>query len=99
MKKFQKLTSESMLDSGSFYNLITEKLVNKLKLNIKKNKKINSQSTVYDQFVWLNFQIKFFKNNKFYFQDFKENFLISNCIPTDLLFGNQFIRKFKVHYN
>ena len=51
MKKFQKLTSESMLDSGSFYNLITEKLVNKLKLNIQKKQKIKSQSTLYDQFV------------------------------------------------
>jgi len=28
-----------MLDSGSFYNFITEKLVNKFKLNIQKKKK------------------------------------------------------------
>ena len=94
-----------MLDSGSFCNFITEKLANKLKLNIQKTKNkilvkgISGRTTKLDQFVWLNFQIKFFKNNKFYFQDFKEKFLISNCIPTDLLFGNQFIRKFKIHYN
>ena len=25
--------------------------------------------------------------------------MISNCIPTELLFGNQFIRKFKIHYS
>ena len=62
-------------------------------------KGISGRTTKLDQFVWLNFQIKFFKNNKFYFQDFKEKFLNSNCIPTDLLFGNQFIRKFKIHYN
>ena len=93
-----------MLDSGSFCNFITEKLVNNLKLNIQKTKNkilvkdISGRTIKFDQFVWLNFQIIFFKNNKFYFQDFKEKFLISNCIPTDLLFGNQFIRKFKVYY-
>jgi len=94
-----------MLDSGSFCNFITEKLVNKLKLNVQKTKNkilvkgISGRTTKLGQFVLLNFQIKFFKNNKFYFQDFKEKFLISNCIPTDLLFGNQFIRKFKIHHN
>jgi len=83
-----------MLDSGSFCNFITEKFVNKLKFNVQKTKNkilvkgISGSSTKLDQFVWLNFQIKFFKNNKFYFQDFKEKFLILNSIATDLLFGN-----------
>ena len=80
MKKFQKLTSESMLDSGSFCNFITEKLANKLKLNIQKTKNkilvkgISGRTTKLDQFVWLNFQIKIFKNNKFIFKILKKNF-------------------------
>ena len=59
-----------MLDSGSFCNFITEKLVNNLKLNIQKTKNkilvkdISGRTIKFDQFVWLNFQIKFFKNNK-----------------------------------
>jgi len=74
-----------MLDSGSFYNFITEKLVNKFKLNIQKKKKkkkkkkiivkgISRRTTKLDQFVWLYFQIKFFKIINFIFR--KEKFLI-----------------------
>ena len=69
-----------MLDSGSFYNFITEKLVNKLNLNIQKTKNkilvkgISGRTTKLDQFVWLYFQIKFFKIINFIFR--KEKFLI-----------------------
>jgi len=46
-----------MLDSGSFCNFITEKLVNKLKLNIQTTKNkilvkgISGRTTKLDQFV------------------------------------------------
>jgi len=94
-----------MLDSGSFCNFITENLVQKLNLKIYnlKNKisvkGISGSTTKIDQYVWLKFQIKIQKNKKFYFKNYNEKFLITNCIPTDLLFGNQFMRKFKIHYN
>eukprot|EP00833_Pecoramyces_ruminatium_P006824 jgi/Orpsp1_1/1180856/evm.model.c7180000074882.1 len=94
-----------MLDSGSFCNFITEKLVKKL--NLKKYylknkilvKGITGSTTQIDQYVWLTFQLKILKNKKFYFKNYKEKFLITNNIPTDLLFGNRFMRKYNIHYD
>eukprot|EP00833_Pecoramyces_ruminatium_P012029 jgi/Orpsp1_1/1186061/evm.model.c7180000096696.1 len=79
-------------DSGSYCNFITEKLVQNLNLKRQKLKNkilvkgISGTTTQIDQYVCLHFQLKIFKNNKSYFKNFKEKFLITNCIPTELLF-------------
>jgi len=94
-----------MLDSGSFCNFITEELVKTLKLkkyNLKSKilvKGISGDTTQIKNYVWLKFQIKINENKRVYFKNFREKFLISNCIPTKLLFGNQFMRKFNIHYD
>jgi len=48
-----------MLDSGSFYNFITEKLVNKFKLNIQKKKKKKKKKKNHSQrYFKKNYQIR-----------------------------------------
>ena len=94
-----------MLDCGSFCNFISSNLVKKLNLKSQKLKNkiiikgISGSTNSINDFVNLKFQLKILLNNKFYFIKFKENFLITNNIPIDLLFGNNFMKKYKIHYN
>ncbi len=94
-----------MLDCGSYCNFISNKLVDKLNLKIQttktqiKIKGISGITTTLNQYVKLNFILKLLINNKFYFIKFSEKFLVTNAIPTDLLLGNLFMTKYKIHYS
>ena len=94
-----------MLDCGSYCNFISTKLVNKLNLkiyNLKTTinvKGISGITTSIKKYVKLNFQIKLLLNNKFHFTKFNDKFLITDSIPIDLLFGNLFMTKYKIHYS
>lgn len=91
-------------DSGSYCNFISKNLVDKLKLKIHntiKSIKIHgiSGSTLINKFTFLHFQFKVCINNKPYIVTFKEKFLITSKIPTDILLGNKFLFKFQLHFN
>ncbi len=94
-----------MLDCGSFCNFISRKLVEKLNLKPQKLlnkilvKGISGITNSINEYVNLNFQLKILINKKFHFITFNEKFLITNNIPVDLLFGNVFMNKYKLHYN
>ena len=99
-----KIICESMFDTGSYCNFISSSLVKKLKLNCSNT--INnitikgiSGSTIINKFINLNFQFLLFIKNKFYLVNFKEKFLVTDKIPTDLLIGNKFMNKYELHYN
>lgn len=102
--KIQKLICESILDSGSYCNFISSNLVNQFKLQqhkIKNKITINgiSGSIKLDSFVYLNFQFKIYVNRIPFMINYKEKFLVTDQIPTDLLFSNRFMRKFDIHFN
>ena len=94
-----------MLDCGSYCNFISNDLVSKLNIKPKNTKTsikirgISGITTTIKKFISLNFQLKLLINKKFHYIDFKEKFLITNAIPTDLLFGNLFMSKYKIHYS
>jgi len=94
-----------MLDCGSFCNFISSNLVSKLNLKtqtLKKKVLIKGISGDIDsilKFVPLKFQHKICINNKFYLIQRKLNFLVTDNIPVDLLFGIHYMKSYKIHYN
>ena len=91
-------------DSGSYCNFISKNLVDKLK--IKTRNTINSikihgisGSTLIKEFAFLYFQFKVYINNKPYLVIFKEKFLVTSKIPTELLIGNKFLCKYHLHHD
>ncbi len=104
-KNISKLQCDSMLDCGSYCNFISNNLVQKLNLKPIKIvnklfvKGISGTTTKINSYVKLNFQLKIFTKGKFHFIYFKEKFLITDSIPIDLLFGNCFMKNYKIHYN
>ena len=103
--KVIKTQVKSILDCGSYCNFISKNLVSKLKLNPQKLqtpvhvKGISGDTDPINECVPLKFHLKLSINNKFYFIRFKQNFLVTDHVPTDLLLGNQFMHKFHIHYN
>ena len=103
--KIIKYQVRSILDTGSLCNFISSNLVKKLNLNINKCqskiliKGISGDTDSINRFVSLKFQIKLLINKKFRFIRFKQKFLVSDHLPVDLLLGNQFMEKYKIHYN
>jgi len=95
----------SILDSGSLCNFISSSLVNKLNLTTHKLqnkiliKGISGDTESINNSVTLKFQIKLLIKNEFRLIRFKQNFLVSDHIPVDLLLGNQFMNKYHIHYN
>jgi len=75
-----KLKTESMLDSNSFCNFITEELVKTLNLkkyNLKSKilvKGISCDTTQIKNYVWLKFQIKINENKEFILKILEKNF-------------------------
>jgi len=47
----------------------------------------------------LKFQLRISIDNKFYIATFKDGFLFTDKIPTDILLGNKFMNKYEVHFN
>ena len=94
----------SILDCGSYCNFISKYLINKLNLPIYETKnylKINgiSGTTIIKNFTKLKFQIYILiKESQFKFT-FYEKFLVTDKIPSDLLFSNRFMRKYNIHFN
>eukprot|EP00833_Pecoramyces_ruminatium_P015483 jgi/Orpsp1_1/1189515/evm.model.d7180000072564.1 len=105
-KNLNKLNYEcnSILDCGSYCNFISKNLVDKLKLpkyQIKNYLKINgiSGTTIIKNFTKLKFQFNILiKESQFKFT-FYEKFLVTDKIPSDLLFSNRFMRKYDIHFN
>ena len=98
------LPFETMLDSGSACNFISNKIVEQFNINkINLPKPITLEgitgSAIIDKFVELEFQFQLKINNKLYFNTFKEKFLIINNIPTDFIIGNIFIRKYQLNFD
>ena len=62
-------------------------------------KGISGKTNPIDQYINLKFQLKILVNNKLHLFTFNDNFLITKNIPIDLLFGNEFMRKYQIHYN
>lgn len=98
------LPFETMLDSGSACNFISNKIVEQFNINkINLPKPITLEgitgSAIIDKFVELEFQFQLKINNKLYFNIFKEKFLIINNIPTDFIIGNIFIRKYQLNFD
>ena len=94
----------TILDSGSYCNFISKDLVSKL--NLQTHKAINSieikgisGSTFIKEIVVLKFQLRISINNKFYIATFKDGFLVTDKIPTDILLGNKFMNKYEIHFN
>ncbi len=75
-------------------NLIPKPLVNKVLI-----KGISGSTTTVDHFIKLKFQLKLKINKNFHFINFIDKFLITDNIPIDILIGNQFMKKYKIHYN
>ena len=100
-----KITCESMLDCGSLCNFINNKLIKKLNVTPKPLsnkiiiKGISGATTTINQYINLKFQLKLKLNNNFHFVYFEEKFLITDNIPIELLIGNKFMQKYKIHYN
>ena len=100
--KFTKYST--ILDSGSYCNFISKDLVSKL--NLQKHKAINSieikgisGSAFIKEIVVLKFQLRISINNKFYIATFKDGFLVTDKIPTDILLGNKFMNKYEIQFN
>ena len=99
-----KLQFKLMLDSGSYCNFISKSLVEEL--NLKSDKLKNSihikgiSGTInIDQYVPLYFKLKIYISHSPFMITFKEKFLISNEIPTQLLLGNRFMENYYLHFN
>ena len=95
---------ESILDSGSYCNFISTKLVKNLNLKPQKTTRIIqingiSGATKINEYVNLYFQAKISINKSIYLVTFKEKFLITDKIPTYLLLGNKFMKNYSLHYN
>jgi len=95
----------SILDSGSFCNFISEEFASSL--NIQPQicehkiivKGITGATTSINKYINLKFSINIIIENKVHLLQFNDNFLISNYNPIDLLFGNQFMKKYFIHYD